>query len=83
VNVVSPEPVTNAEFTRKLAKALHRPAILPAPAFGLRLALGREMADALLMASQRVVPKKLLAANYTFALPALGPALAQILGSAK
>jgi uncharacterized protein (TIGR01777 family) len=83
VNVVSPEPVTNAEFTRELAKALHRPAILPAPAFGLRLALGREMANALLMASQRVVPKKLLAANYTFALPALGPALAQILGSAK
>jgi len=83
LNVVSMQPVTNAEFTKELARALHRPAILPAPPFALRLALGREMADALLLASQRVVPKKLVAANYSFQFPALGPALARILGNAK
>src|SRR5215475_5248734 len=58
VNVVSPQPVTNAEFTKELARALHRPAIFPVPPFALRLVLGREMADALLTSSQRVVPEK-------------------------
>ena len=80
VNVVSPEPVTNAEFTSEVAKALHRPAIFSAPPFALRMAMGREMADALLLASQRVVPKKLLGAGYSFQWPALRPALARILG---
>jgi uncharacterized protein (TIGR01777 family) len=79
VNVVSPQPVTNAEFTRELASALHRPAIFPAPAFALRLALGQEMADALLTSSQRVAPKKLLAVNYEFQFPTLDPALKHIL----
>jgi uncharacterized protein len=75
INVVSPQPVTNAEFTKTLASALHRPAIFPAPPFALRLALGREMADALLMASQRVVPRKLQQAGYTFQFPTLASAL--------
>lgn len=75
VNVVSPQPVTNAEFTRELARALHRPALIPAPAFALRLALG-EMADALLLASQRAVPKKLLESGYQFQHPDLRSALA-------
>src|SRR5215472_8577770 len=64
INAVAPEPVTNAEFTKELARALHRPAIFPVPPFALRLALGREMADALLTGSQRVVPKRLVALKY-------------------
>jgi uncharacterized protein len=65
VNAVAPNPATNAEFTRVLAHALHRPAIFPAPQFALRLALG-EMAEALLFSSQRVLPQKLIAAKYSF-----------------
>lgn len=75
VNVVAPQPVTNAEFTRELARALNRPALIPAPAFALRLVLG-EMADALLLASQRAVPKKLLESGYQFQHPDLRSALA-------
>lgn len=63
VNVVSPEPVRNAEFTTALAQALRRPALFPAPAFALRLVLG-EMADALLLSSQRVVPTQLERLSY-------------------
>jgi uncharacterized protein len=65
VNAVSPNPVMNTEFTRTIAKVLHRPALFPAPRFALRLALG-EMADALLFSSQRVLPQKLFALRYTF-----------------
>jgi len=65
LNVVAPNPVRNKEFTRIVAAALHRPAMFPAPAFALRIALG-EMADSLLISSQRVVPKRLLAINYSF-----------------
>jgi len=79
LNVVSPQPVTNAEFTKELARALHRPVIFPAPAFGLRLAVGWEMADALLLASQRVVPKKLQQIEYAFRHPVLNSALNAIL----
>jgi uncharacterized protein (TIGR01777 family) len=74
VNVVAPNPVQNAEFTRVLAKVLHRPAIFPAPAFALRLMLG-EMADALLLGSQRVRPEKLIGAGYKFRFDSLEPAL--------
>ena len=76
-NAVTPNPVQNAEFTRVLAKTLHRPALFPAPAFALRLALG-EMADALLLSSQRVKPSKLEQAGYRFAHPELPAALAEI-----
>lgn len=77
VNVVSPQPVRNAEFTSALAKALHRPALLPVPAFALRLALG-EMADALLLASQRVVPGQLHKLGYKFLHSDLTTTLARI-----
>ncbi len=78
VNVVAPQPVKNAEFTKVLAKALQRPALFPAPAFALRLALG-EMADALLLSSQRVAPQKLQQAGYRFLHPELRAALSAIL----
>lgn len=79
VNVAAPGPVQNVEFTRVLARVLHRPAIFPAPAFALRIALG-EMADALLLASQRVIPEKLRAAGYKFRYESLEGALREILG---
>lgn len=78
LNVVSPQPVRNAEFTTALAKALHRPALFPAPAFALRLALG-EMADALLLSSQRVLPTKLEKVGYRYQYPALEAGLAAAL----
>jgi uncharacterized protein (TIGR01777 family) len=78
VNTVAPQPVQNTDFTRILARALHRPALFPAPAFALRAALG-EMADALLLVSQRVVPTKLQQAGYRFAHPDLATALEEVL----
>ena len=78
VNVVAPEPVRNAEFTKILAAVMHRPAIFAAPAFALRMALG-EMADALL-GSQRVAPQRLQQLEYTFRYSQLAPALVNILG---
>jgi len=74
VNVVAPNAVTNAEFTRALAKQLHRPALLPAPAFALRLVLG-QMADEALLASALVAPAKLLGAGFRFAHPTIEEAL--------
>jgi hypothetical protein len=65
VNAVSPQPVTNAEFTRALGAALNRPTIFPMPAFAARLALG-QMADDLLLASTRVLPRRLQATGYDF-----------------
>lgn len=79
VNVVSPSPVTNAEFTRVLGHVLHRPTIVPLPAFAARLALG-EMGDALLLASTRVQPRKLLESGYTFRFPDLEASLKGVLG---
>jgi len=79
INVVAPEPIANAQFTKELAQALHRPAIFPVPPFALRLALGREMADALLTGSQRVVPMKLEKAGYPFQYSNLSSALSTIL----
>jgi hypothetical protein len=78
VNLVSPNPVRNVEFTRILAAVLHRPAIFPVPAFALRIALG-EMADALLLASQRVQPEKLIQNGYKFRYGTLEPALVEFL----
>ena len=71
VNVVGPTPVTNAEFTDLLARALHRPAVFAVPRTALRLLLGARQADELALASQRVLPRALLAAGYRFAHPAL------------
>lgn len=70
VNAVAPQPVTNAEFTKTLGRVLHRPTIFPMPAFALRLMLG-EMADTLVLASTKVVPKRLLAAGFQFEAPDL------------
>ncbi len=64
-NFVSPEPVTNAEFTRALANAVGRPAVLPAPRLALRMALG-EMANELLLTSCRAIPRRLVAAGFAF-----------------
>lgn len=79
VNAVSPQPVTNAEFTRELARTVHRPAVMTVPAFALRLAFG-EMADEALLASTRAVPKRLLESGFTFRHPALMEAFNAALG---
>jgi uncharacterized protein len=79
VNLVAPQPVRNAEFAKELAQAMHRPAFLPAPAFALRLALGREMADSMLLASERVEPARLRQLGYRFVHESLPEALAHIL----
>ena len=64
-NLTAPEPVRNRELTAVLGEVLHRPAIIPAPAFGLRLLMG-EMADEMLLASQRVVPGRALEEGFRF-----------------
>jgi len=78
VNLTAPSPVTNAEFTRLLARQLRRPSFLPVPAFALRLALG-QMADEALLASTRAVPSRLLVAGFRFAHPTVDKALAAAL----
>ena len=80
VNATAPHPVTNEEFTDRLAQALHRPAILPVPAFALKLALG-EMAE-MVLASQRVLPTVAKSAGFRFQYPELHPALENLLSAA-
>jgi uncharacterized protein (TIGR01777 family) len=77
LNLTAPNPVTNADFARALGRAMRRPAIVPTPAFVLRLALG-EMADALLLGGQRVVPAKAVASGYEFKHPTVDAALGAI-----
>jgi len=77
INVVSPEPIRNSEFTKTLAGAMHKPAFFPAPGFALRLALG-EMTGALL-GSQRAAPQRLEQLGYRFLHPGLSSALAAVL----
>jgi uncharacterized protein (TIGR01777 family) len=79
VNAVAPAPVTNAEFTRTLGRVLGRPTLMPLPAFAARLAMG-EMADELLLASQRAVPARLQAAGYSFRHSTLETAVRATLG---
>lgn len=78
VNVVSPTPVTNAEFTHALSRALRRPAVVPVPAAAIRLLFG-EMGGELLLASARVMPKRLLERGYRFRHAQLEPALTDLL----
>jgi len=78
VNVVAPQPVRNADFAQTLGRAMHRPAIMPTPAFALKFALG-EMAEALLLASQRVAPSRLEQLGHRFAQRDLSSALASVL----
>ena len=70
----APEPATNTEFTKALGRLLRRPTVLPAPAFALRLLLG-ELADELLLASQRCLPTRLIEAGYEYRYPGLSAAL--------
>jgi uncharacterized protein (TIGR01777 family) len=79
VNIVSPAPVTNAEFTKALGRALGRPTIFPIPAFAARAVFG-EMADPLLLASARVEPAKLASSRFVFRHPELESTLKSLLG---
>jgi len=75
-NLTSPFPATNAEITAALARALHRPALFPAPAFAIKVALGGFSTEVL--GSKRVAPAALLAAGFTFENPHIGPTLEEI-----
>ena len=79
VNLTAPNPVTNAEFTKVLARVLRRPAILPIPSFGPKILLGSELADALLFTGQRVLPDVLNTNGFVFAHPTLESALRSLL----
>jgi uncharacterized protein len=83
LNAVAPEPVTNREFTSALGEALGRPAVIKAPAFALRLALGGDRADELLLASQRAMPVRALEIGYAFRHPLLRGALKDVVGTAR
>jgi len=76
VNATAPHPVRNSDFTRELGAALHRPAILPVPAIGLKIMFG-EMAQ-ILLDSQRVIPKAAETSGYKFAYPDLREALGNL-----
>ena len=82
VNLTTPYPVTSREFARTLGRVLGRPALLPVPAFALRLVFG-EAADAALLSGSRVVPAKLQASGYAFVYPHLEAALRHVLGRDK
>jgi uncharacterized protein (TIGR01777 family) len=79
VNATAPRPVTNAQFTAALGRALRRPAALPLPAAPLRLALG-DFADELLLGGQRVIPTAAVASGFAFAYPDMEGALVAICG---
>jgi uncharacterized protein (TIGR01777 family) len=80
LNAVAPGLVRNDEYTRTLARVLHRPAVVPVPGFGPALLLGREGAAEVAGASQRVVPGRLTEVGHRFRWPQLGPALGHVLG---
>jgi uncharacterized protein (TIGR01777 family) len=80
INLTGPAPLTNADFTKALGRVLHRPTILPAPAVGLRTLLGRELAGEVILAGQRVLPRRLLDAGFEFSYPEAEPALQAALG---
>jgi uncharacterized protein (TIGR01777 family) len=79
VNLTSPGPITNADFTTALGRALHRPAKLVVPAVALRVAIGREMTSEFLLASQRAVPRRLLDSGFTFSDASIDDALVSAL----
>jgi NAD dependent epimerase/dehydratase family enzyme len=80
VNLTSPEPVRNAEFTKTLGSVLGRPTMVPVPKFGPSLLLGRDLAEILRSSSLRVVPAHLEASGFEFAHPDLEEALRHVLG---
>ncbi|HUO69377.1 MAG TPA: TIGR01777 family oxidoreductase [Solirubrobacteraceae bacterium] len=77
VNVTAPNPVTNGELSRALGRVLHRPALLPVPAFALRLLYG-EMSE-IVTTGQRVIPERLASLGYPFRFPEIEPALRDVL----
>jgi len=77
VNLTSPNPATNQEFTAALARALNRPALFPAPAIALKIALGGFSTEVL--GSKKILPEKLLAAGFTFDYPHLASALTALI----
>ncbi len=79
VNVASPNPLTNAEFTKALGSVLHRPTFLPTPRIGLNIRLGSELAEAIGYVSHRLEPAALRASGFTYKHPAIEPALAAAL----
>lgn len=78
VNAVAPNPAQNEQFTDTLGEVLHRPTIIPVPAFGVKLLFG-EMGEKLLLEGARVLPQKLLETGFEFDFPKLEPALEHIL----
>jgi uncharacterized protein (TIGR01777 family) len=78
INVTSPNPATNQQFTKALGAALRRPTLLPAPGFGVRTLFG-EMGDTMLLGGQRVLPARLLDAGFEFTAPTIDVALARAL----
>jgi hypothetical protein len=80
VNLTSPQPITNREFTHALAGRLHRPAIFAVPAFALRIAFGR-MADEALLSSTRALPRKLRDAGFRFRHTSIDDALTEVIRS--
>lgn len=80
INAVAPRPVRQRDLARALGRVLHRPSLAPAPAFALRLLLGREQADEMLLGSQHVLPWMLEAAGFVWRDPELEPALAALYG---
>jgi uncharacterized protein (TIGR01777 family) len=79
VNLTAPNPATNAQFTKALGHALGRPTVVAVPKIGLKLILGGEMAEQMLLGGQRVLPTRLLDSGYTFAHPDLDEALGTVL----
>lgn len=80
VNLGSPNPVTNADFTRALGRALGRPTFLPVPKFGPAVLFGREATEGFVMSSNRMLPPVLESTGYEFTHPTVEPALADMLG---
>ena len=78
VNATAPNPATNEQFTKALGSALHRPTVLPVPAFAARTLFG-EMGDAMLLGGQRVLPARLVEAGFDFSTPTIDVALAHVL----
>lgn len=81
VNLAAPNPVTNSDFTKALGGVLHRPTVATIPAFAVKLVLGSEMAEETVLASQKVMPRRLPANGYVFKYPELEPALRSLLGT--
>jgi uncharacterized protein (TIGR01777 family) len=79
-NVTAPDPATNRDFVHALGRTLHRPAFIPTPGFALRLILGSEMVNEMLLGGQRVLPKRAVEEGFAFAYPELDGALAHAVG---